>query len=180
MQRYPRRHRKSAWPHRATIFAGIAAVLFLRSWLYASRSPVAAVATTRRTLNGATRHLRRCQSIKEPWYRVLRTWCRGSFLLPTCSNRSAFPGACAPEETLRVDSQSNTGRDRYDQCFSNQSRHSFPAGRRPRTQSQRPRTTRPASGSAAESSAASTAALRTSRKSLGLVAERLNASSRSG
>jgi len=89
-------------------------------------------------------------------------------------------GAYAPEETLRVDSQSNTGRDRYDQCFSHHPCESFPAGRRHSAQSQRRRTTRPASGSAAESSACSPAAFRTSPTSLGLVAERLNASSRSG
>ena len=59
---------------------------------------------------------------KSPGTRVVQTLVSGLFPLPTCFNRSAFPGACAPEETLRVDSQSNTRSRRYDQCF-----HTSPA-----------------------------------------------------
>ena len=70
--------------------------------------PFVATAATASHLRLRGRHLHGANRSKEPWYRVLRTWRRGSFLLPTCFNRSTFPGVCAPEETRDVSISSLT------------------------------------------------------------------------
>jgi len=63
------------------------------------------------------RHLDGAYQSKSPgtgWNPVL-----GLFrLADLCLASRRSPRACAPEETQRVDLQSNTGRDRYDRCFS--------------------------------------------------------------
>src|SRR5260221_7123456 len=64
--------------------------------------PVVAFAATPSYCQDARSAPARCQSIKEPWYRVIETWCRGSFLCRPVSTRSAFPGACASQETQDV------------------------------------------------------------------------------
>jgi len=83
------------------------------------RKPVVATAAAASLLRTRGRHLHGANRSKEPWYRVLRTWCRGSFLLPTCYEQIGVPEGLRPTgDTGRVDFQSNTGRDRYDRCFS--------------------------------------------------------------
>src|SRR5260221_11141384 len=44
----------------------------------------------------------RCQSIKRALVPGVENLVPGLFPLPTCANRSAFPGACAPQETQDV------------------------------------------------------------------------------
>src|SRR5207244_11340333 len=54
------------------------------------------------------RYLHGANQSKEPWYRVMRPGAGALFLLPTVSSRSAFPGACAPQETQDVSISSLT------------------------------------------------------------------------
>src|SRR5438552_12516359 len=64
--------------------------------------PFVATAATASHLRLRGRHLHGANRSKEPWYRVLRTWCRGSFLLPTCYEQIGVPEGLRPQETQDV------------------------------------------------------------------------------